>query len=204
VTTGQTDVAIMQQVADGDSKAMAEIYKRYYAPIYKLIRKHGWDHAQAEDWTQDTFMRVMRAAQQYNGERPLCSWLYMIAMNIVRDGLLSIKRRKNTFRISEYCKGDDHDLDNTNLAKASLVEDPRFERIEIEELSMKVNEAIARLMPGKNRDAFMMFHAQGMSYKDIAFAQGCPLGTVKSRIHAADHNLRNDESLQEIGHACLR
>ncbi len=183
-------VALAQQ---GRELAYRELLRRYERPVFSLVFRMVRDRTVAEDLAQDTFIKVLNHIDKYRPEFKFSSWLFKIANNVAIDHL----RRRQLDTIS---------IDGSpNAATAAEVEATRFELVDsaespLEELASRetgsaIERAIARLRP-EYRACIMLRHVEGRSYEEIAATLDLPLGTVKTFIHRARHQLR--EQLQEL------
>ncbi len=183
-------VALAQQ---GRESAYRELLRRYERPVFSLVFRMVRDRTVAEDLAQDTFIKVLNHIDKYRPEFKFSSWLFKIANNVAIDHL----RRRQLDTIS---------IDGSpNAASAAEVEATRFELADpaespLEELASRetgsaIERAIARLRP-EYRACIVLRHVEGRSYEEIAATLDLPLGTVKTFIHRARHQLR--EQLQEL------
>jgi RNA polymerase sigma-70 factor (ECF subfamily) len=145
------------------------------------------DRAIAEDLAQDAFIKVLNHIDRYRPEFKFSSWLFKIANNVAIDHLR--KRQLDTISID----GSPH------AATAAEIEATRFEiadqaesaldELEAKELGSAIERAIATLRP-EYKACIMLRHVEGRSYEEIAATLDLPLGTVKTFIHRARHQLR--------------
>jgi RNA polymerase sigma-70 factor (ECF subfamily) len=185
------DVARLAQ--HGREAAFRELVRRYERPVFSLVFRMVRDSATAEDLAQDTFIKVLNHIDKYRPEFKFSSWLFKIANNVAIDHL----RRRHLDTIS---------MDGSpNAATAADVEATSFdvtdhsesalEVMEAKELGSAIEEAIGALRP-EYRSCIMLRHVEGRSYEEIAATLDLPLGTVKTYIHRARHQLR--EALEHL------
>lgn len=183
-------VALAQQ---GRESAYRELIRRYERPVFSLIYRMVRDSTAAEDLAQDAFIKVLNHIDKYRPEFKFSSWLFKIANNIAIDHL----RRRQIDTIS---------MDGSpNATSASEVEATSFEladtgesaldELTARELGSAIEQAIAKLRP-EYRNCIMLRHVEGRSYEEIAATLDLPLGTVKTYIHRARHQLR--EALEHL------
>lgn len=146
------------------------------------------DRETAEDLAQDTFVRVLNHIDRYRPEFKFSSWLFKIANNLTIDHLR--KRQLDTISI----EGSPHaattaEAEATSVDVRSQGESP-LEEIESRELGSAIERAIAHLRP-EYRSCILLRHVEGRSYEEIAATLDLPLGTVKTYIHRARHELRD-------------
>lgn len=185
------DVARLAQ--QGREPAFRELVRRYERPVFSLVFRMVRDTATAEDLAQDTFIKILNHIDKYRPEFKFSSWLFKIANNVAIDFL----RRRQLSTIS---------IDGSpNAATASDIEATSFDiadrtesaldAMEAKELGSAIERAIGALRP-EYRSCIMLRHVEGRSYEEIAATLDLPLGTVKTYIHRARHQLR--EALEHL------
>ncbi|MEK6611509.1 MAG: sigma-70 family RNA polymerase sigma factor [Gemmatimonadota bacterium] len=185
------DVARLAQ--QGREPAFRELVRRYERPVFSLVFRMVRDTATAEDLAQETFIKVLNHIDKYRPEFKFSSWLFKIANNVAIDHL----RRRQLSTIS---------IDGApNASSAADVEATRFDiadksesaldAMEARELGSAIERAIGALRP-EYRSCIMLRHVEGRSYEEIAATLDLPLGTVKTYIHRARHQLR--EALEHL------
>jgi RNA polymerase sigma factor (sigma-70 family) len=174
---------LIQQALDGDQRACAEIVERFRAQIYNFIFRMVKNKAEAEDLTQETFIKAFNALPSFNSEYAFSTWLYKIAVNNSIDYFR--KKRLKTYSIDTPIQAKDGDLvrefEDTNLG-------PEHGLISREK-SSQIQNAIDSL-PEKYREAILLRHTMDRSYEEIAEELDVPLGTVKVRIFRAREMLK--------------
>ncbi|MBA3672514.1 MAG: sigma-70 family RNA polymerase sigma factor [Gemmatimonadaceae bacterium] len=181
------DADVVALALEGREAAHRELIKRYERPVFSLIVRLVRNREQAEDLTQDTFVKVLSHLDRYRAEFKFSSWLFKIANNVGIDYL----RRKQLDTVS--IDGSPHattsdELDGSRLDLADDRENA-LEEMESRELGSAIEQAIGRLRP-EYRSCIMLRHVEGRSYEEIASTLDLPLGTVKTYIHRARHELR--------------
>lgn len=184
---GLSDPAVVIEARKGSEAAYRELLSRYERPVFSLIFRMVRDRETAEDLSQETFVKVLNNLDRYSPEFKFSSWLFKIANNLTIDHLR--RRRLDTISIegapdavtSESARA-------TSIAVVSQDESP-LEELESRELGTAIERAIARLRP-EYRACIMLRHVEDKSYEEIAEIVKLPLGTVKTYIHRARHELR--------------
>jgi RNA polymerase sigma-70 factor (ECF subfamily) len=184
---GLPDTEVVELAQKGKEAAYRELLKRYERPVFSLVFRMVRDRETAEDLSQETFVRVLNNIDRYSPEFKFSSWLFKIANNLTIDFLR--RRRVNTISIegapdavtAESAKA-------TSIALASGDESPLAE-LESKELGLAIERAIGKLRP-EYRACIMLRHVEDRSYEEIAEIVKLPLGTVKTYIHRARHELR--------------
>jgi len=177
-------VALAQQ---GREAAYRELIRRYERPVFSLVYRMVRDRELAEDLTQDTFIKVLNHIDRYRPEFKLSSWLFKIANNVAIDHL----RRRQVDTIS--MDGSPHAATTDAIEATSFdvvgEQESALDEMEARELGGAIEQAIARLRP-EYRACILLRHVEGRSYEEIATTLDLPLGTVKTYIHRARHELR--------------
>ncbi|HMI58476.1 MAG TPA: sigma-70 family RNA polymerase sigma factor [Gemmatimonadaceae bacterium] len=185
------DVAALAK--EGREPAFRELVRRYERPVFSLIFRMVRDRETAEDLAQDTFIKVLNNIDRYRPEFKLSSWLFKIANNVTIDHL----RRRQLATVS--LDGSPHAATAAEAQATSLDVESRgqsaLEAIESRELGSAIEEAIGKLRP-EYRSCILLRHVEGRSYEEIAATLDLPLGTVKTYIHRARHELR--EALEGV------
>lgn len=187
MTGEQSDLALVERVQRGDKSAFDVLVLRYQQKVLKLVARYVRDAMEAEDVTQEAFIKAYRALPAFRGDSAFYTWLYRIAINTAKNALVSSKRRPL-----------DYDLDLQDSSQqelhARLKDTATPEHLLLtEEIRATVNGAMAEL-PEDLRTAIVLREIDGLSYEEIAAAMDCPVGTVRSRIfrarEAIDRKLR--------------
>ena len=155
----------------------------HHAEIYRYLRRVTFRSAEAEDLSQETFLRAYRALPGFRGQAKFSSWLYRIALNLCRDWM----RRER--RVPEVQAPEDVDL--MELAAAREPSESIEDRVARRDLSRTVERAMA-LLPEEQRTAIILKEYQGLTFQEIADLIGCPLSTVKTRLYQGLTVLRRE------------
>jgi RNA polymerase sigma-70 factor (ECF subfamily) len=182
------DADVVALAQRGRDEAFRELIRRYERPVFSLIFRMVRDRELAEDLAQDTFIKVLNHIDRYRPEFKFSSWLFKIANNVAIDHLR--KRHIETISI----EGSPHAV-TTDAIEATRIElsdhgESALDEMEAKELGSAIEQAIARLRP-EYRSCIVLRHVEGRSYEEIAATLDLPLGTVKTYIHRARHELRD-------------
>lgn len=171
----------------GRETAYRELLSRYERPVFSLVFRMVRDRSLAEDLAQETFIRAFHALKSFNPSYRFSSWLFKIANNLTIDHLR--KRTLETVSLDGAPGAvSQEEVDRTRIAVADGGEDP-LSYVENRELGGQIEEAIGRLRP-EYRTAVLLRHVEGYSYEEIAGIMDVPLGTVKTFLHRARHELK--------------
>ena len=171
-----SDQELMRIVQAGDYSPASEIYDRYSGRIYNFAFRFLKNSEAAEDAVQEVFVKMMKYANQFNGDAKLSTWLFSITANWCRDYL---RKADNKTKESD-------DVLVTLPAPAELAPDRNLEQRENEQ---RVRRALEQLTP-EQREAILLSRYQGLSYAEIAQIAGCSEGAVKTRVFRAMETLK--------------
>ena len=183
------DASLVRRFITGDESAFTEIVTRYRGRIYGLTLNLLHNAADAEEITQDTFIRAYRGLVRFRGDSSLSTWLYRIALNLARNRYWYFFRRRRRHWVSlERPLRDDSEATFADIV-AAPDHDPAQETVvgEFTELVAACMERLDR----RHREILTMRNVLDLSYEQIARSLGINVGTVKSRIARARENLRS-------------
>lgn len=177
-----SDEQLLARYLSGDECAFEHLVKRYRPDLLAFLTRLMGETAAAEDVTQETFLRLHRSAHKFESSRGLRPWLFSIAANAARDHHRYHARRHAASLHAPLRSGDPEGSTIATLHPAKT-ETPhaRLERTEVEQ---RVRRAVDR-MPMHLREILLLSYFQQLSYNEISSTLQIPLGTVKSRLHAA-------------------
>lgn len=182
----RTDEELLGAYREGDTGAFATLVRRHHDDLQRFLLRLTGSRAAAEDAFQDTFLQVHLSADMFDLTRRFKPWLFTIAANKARDALRRNTRRKAldlSAPISGGASGDDGQ-GRTYVDLLEIDVDPPGAAMDKEERDRLVQAALDEL-PFALREILLLAYFQRLSYNQIAEALEIPLGTVKSRLHAA-------------------
>jgi RNA polymerase sigma-70 factor (ECF subfamily) len=177
-----TDSELLLHYMEGDEAAFAEIVNRYKNSLYAFLRQFLNRMDLVEDVFQETFLQLFNSRESFDPERPLRPWLFTIAANKAKDALRKAQRT-SAVPIGAISEEQDMSFDEMLNTLSSNNSIP-YDELERNETAARVNEVIGS-MPENLRQILLMAYFQRFSYKQMADALSIPIGTVKSRLHAA-------------------
>ena len=176
----------------GDEKAYRELVELYQGQVFSVVLRMVRRREDAEDLTQETFVRMFRALDRYDPQRPFAAWLFTIASRLAID---HIRRRKvSPISLTQREPGSDEEYD-IEVPDPGPTPDEVTSRTEEE----RRTEELIRSLPPHYRIVVMLRHQRDMAYEEIAEALHLPLGTVKARIHRAREILKGKLERMERG-----
>jgi RNA polymerase sigma-70 factor (ECF subfamily) len=178
------EAALVQRCAAGDEDASALLVAEHHRMVFGLASHLLGNRDEALDLTQEVFLRVFRSIHRFRGQSALRTWIHRITVNQARNRLRWWRRRYHGDQVSL----DAHFQGGGDLALRTdaTAPDRVFAR---HELAGRLQVAIERL-PFEQRTAIVLRELEGLSYEEIAFSLGLPIGTVKSRLTRARQALR--------------
>ncbi len=192
------DEDLLARLRAGDRAALAPLVRRYERELFGYLRRYVGDDDLADDVFQNTFVQVFLKAKQYEPGRPARPWLYAIATNQAIDALRR-RARRSADRPADTVSAPDEDGEPRPLFELLPAPgDAPPDAADRAEVRGRVRAAVAGL-PDLLRQAVLLVYFQGMKYQDAADALGIPVGTVKSRLHAALAKLSEEWAGTECG-----
>ena len=177
-----SDEALAEAYLGGEERALRALIERHHdALLGFLIRMLGGDRGRAEDAFQETFLQVHRSLEGFDPQRRFKPWLFTIAANKARDALRRQKRRPE--RSLDAPAGGAGD-GATVVDFLGMDEEAGEVADDAEARSAMVQRAIDGLTE-MQREILLLAYFQQLTYQQLAELLGLPLGTVKSRLHAA-------------------
>lgn len=167
-----TDQELISRVLAGDPAAERALYEAHVDRVYRMAWRLTGDAHQAEDVTQDTFVRAFERLAGFRGESSLSTWLCAIAHSMALNALRKTKRVRSR---------------ETDLELVPEVAGPA--RRSEPDLKERVSQALDKLAPGY-RSVFVMHDLEGYTHEEIGVALGIETGTSKAQLSRARARLR--------------
>lgn len=165
----------------GDREAFDRLVERYQRDVYRLCYRYVNNHHDASDLAQDAFLKAYRAIGRFRGESAFATWLYRIAVNTCLNF-------RSSRRLPSEPLLDDVPDETRGVA----------DRIEHDELSQQVREAVSRL-PEKQRATLILKVYHDLTHQEVAQVLGSSVGTVKANLFHALGNLRKAMGAVAVG-----
>jgi RNA polymerase sigma-70 factor (ECF subfamily) len=177
------DVALVERASSGDSGAFEALVGKYQDRVYNIALRMMRRAEDAEDVTQETFLKVYKALPSFGGRSAVYTWIFRIAVNASLSKLRSLGRRHDHEVAVQFgSRGDDAEAGAT-IEPASTEAGP-LESVEVADSAARVQRAIDALSPD-DRAVVVLRESEGLSYDEIADAVGSTRMAVKSRLHRA-------------------
>jgi RNA polymerase sigma-70 factor, ECF subfamily len=166
------DQKLVRLAQAGDYRAFDALVCKYRARIMRLALRYARNEADAEDLVQDTFLKAYRALLSFRGDASFYSWLHRIAINAAKTAFSVHARDAHVVSI-EGTPGEQ--IEDLNTPESLAVTD---------EIIAAISAAIGELCEEQRR-AIVLREIDGLSYRQVAGAMSCPVGTVRSRVFRA-------------------
>ncbi|HMS66205.1 MAG TPA: sigma-70 family RNA polymerase sigma factor [Ignavibacteria bacterium] len=173
--TKSDDDEIIESFLSGNKNAFNILVRKYQERIYWVIRKMVLDHDDADDITQELFLKVHKSLKDFRGESKFFTYMYRIAINLSLNHLA--KTKKNNSRSVNF--------ENTNVSSLDLNAD---EAMDANEKTKLLEEAIESL-PVQQRAVFNMRYYENLSYDEISAIMGKSTGGMKANYFHAIKNI---------------
>ena len=177
------DEELLIRFCKGQAEAFGVLVRRYERELYGYLRRYLGDANLADDVFQNTFLQVYTKIGQYQAGRPVRPWLYTIATHQAIDAL----RRANRHQALSLDQSREEGPDGETHGLMDLLEARTpgpIDQVQGEELRLRVRASVDQL-PDFLRQVVILAYYQGLKYREVAEILGIPVGTVKSRLHAA-------------------
>jgi RNA polymerase sigma-70 factor (ECF subfamily) len=170
--------ALIQRCLKGDQLAWEAIVRQYRRKVFNVAYKFVGRHDEAEDLTQDIFLKIFKSLDTFDRRANFQTWLISVSRNLCIDHYRSVRKERETI---------DRDIDASSLAPVSKSQG-QMAMMEQRDRVELLREALGAL-PKTQRTAVLMRDIQEMSYHEIARKLRLPEGTVKSRINRGRNEL---------------
>jgi RNA polymerase sigma-70 factor (ECF subfamily) len=181
------DLTLVRRARGGDADAYDELVRRYQRQIYGVIYHMTAHHEDANDLTQEAFVKAWQALKSFKGNSSFFTWLYRIAVNRTLNHL-----KQRNYRNSKHAMSlNDLDVETEHHPDlVALVSDKTPQRaVALEELKEKLNAATQRLSEN-HRIVVTLHDVQGLPHDEIAKILDCNVATVRTRLFYARQQLQ--------------
>lgn len=174
----QVDQALVERVQRGDKGAYDLLVLKYQHKIGHLVSRYVHDSHEAQDVSQEAFIKAYRGLKNFRGDSAFYTWLYRIAINTAKNHLVTMSRKISDTGIDA---ADAEQFEGGWALRENATPD---RELVSDQIIAGVKSSIADL-PEDLRTAITLREFEGLSYEEIAVAMECPIGTVRSRIFRA-------------------
>jgi RNA polymerase sigma-70 factor (ECF subfamily) len=180
----ESDLSLVKRAQEQDGSAYDELIRRYQQRIYATVYHMTSNHEDANDLTQETFIKGYRALKGFKGDSSFYTWIYRIAVNKTINFL---KQRKNRTQMS--LNDVDYNIEHNKDLVALISERTPRRDLNLAELQEKLNAAMQKLSE-HHRMVVTLHDIQGLSHEEIGKIMNCNVGTVRSRLFYARQQLQ--------------
>jgi len=180
--SGLSDTELLRLHLEGDQDAFGVLVRRYRRELFNFLARFTGDAAMAEDVFQETFLQLHLSGGTFDLSRRLKPWLFTIAANKGRDAMRKTYRRQAAPLDAKIAGSESQESTYADLMPSNIP--PPDESL----MNLETRQAVQRVvdaMPENLRTVLLMSYFNEFPYKEIAEILDVPLGTVKSRLHAA-------------------
>jgi len=163
-----TDATLVRRVLEGDTAAFTMLVDRHAAACTRFAMRMLGNREDAEDATQESFLRAYRSLARYEERQAFRTWLFQILVNRCRTAAVRRQRRQRMFLV------DDHAIDSASVRPAA----------ESTEIRAELQRAIEAL-DADQREAFLLKHVEQLSYDEMAEVTGVGVSALKMRVKRA-------------------
>jgi RNA polymerase sigma-70 factor (ECF subfamily) len=184
--SGPSDAELVLKSQQGDIRAFDGLVERYHGRIYGLTYNMTSNREDAEDLTQEVFVKAFEALPRFKGKSSFYTWLYRIAVNKTIN-YRKKRNRKRALSLDQF----DQDIKTDDVYHELTAKGSPLRNISLSELQEKLNEAL-QLLSEKHRTVVVMHDMQGIPHDEIAKVVGASVGTVRSRLFYARRQMQTE------------
>jgi RNA polymerase sigma-70 factor, ECF subfamily len=200
VIDGESD--LIQRAQRGDLEAFTALARRFERRVYALALYYVRNHGDAEDLSQEVWLKVYRHLQSFRGESSFYTWLRQITVNTFlnhrRSATYTQGATVQNMRLVEM-ETVDYEHEKLRLAPGREMEDALQQKMMVE----RVTAALSELTP-QQRLIFILKHNEGMTYEEISAMLNCSTGTIKKSLFRAVQKLRQHLGISYESRSYLR
>jgi len=174
------DQELIAKIKNHDQNAFKQLFEQYQHLVYNICYRMSGNREEAEDITQDVFIKIYHAIDKFRGDAKLSSWIYRVAVNTC----LKRERRK---KLENWISLEFLFQDKEKFHPVSPDETP-YQEVEITERERIVQQAIQQL-PSRQKTALILHRYENLSYTEIAAVMKISLSAVESLLHRAKDTL---------------
>lgn len=174
----ETDAEVVADVLRGDRQAYAKIIDAYKGPIFNLAFRMTGRHEDADDLTQETFIRAYQKLHQFDREKKFFTWLYTIGINLIRSHLR--KKARNDFLRATDCIIPESPIQRDDGGEGGLLSEDCMNKL----------EENMRNLPVDMREAIILKYQQDLTFEEIADITGDSISAVKMRVYRGLEKLK--------------
>jgi RNA polymerase sigma-70 factor, ECF subfamily len=183
----EEDLGLIQRCLEGDEEGYEELVSRFQGMVYNLAYRFMGSPQEAEDLTQEVFLKIFRSLKSFRGASTLKTWIYRITTNMALNRLKFQRRRKRHRQVSI---DQEMGQDLPPMSESLPDERPGPERqAHSTEITRRLQEALDSISADQ-KAAVILRDVEGLTYEEIAEALDINIGTVKSRLARGRSNIQ--------------
>ncbi|HZK86877.1 MAG TPA: sigma-70 family RNA polymerase sigma factor [Syntrophomonas sp.] len=191
-----SDQKLVKRTLHGDTRAFEELVETYQNKVYTLAYRYMGNEDDANDMSQEAFIKSFRSLKSYKGDASFGTWIYRITTNVCLDELRHRKRRVVPISLDEPLATVDGNEVEREIPDSSLAADKIYEQ---KEFSQHIQLLLDEMKP-EHKSVIVLRDVMELSYEEIAAVLDCSIGTVKSRISRARNILQKKLLERELLH----
>ncbi|MDP4878515.1 MAG: sigma-70 family RNA polymerase sigma factor [Opitutales bacterium] len=184
VSQRDLDWAVVQKVQSGNVGAFDQLVQKYREQIFSVVYNMTSNREDASDLTQDAFIKAFQAIGRFQGKSSFFTWLYRIAIN----STMTFLKKRNRRRFISY-ENINEEVSSSEIFERLTAKNQSEKGALISELQEKLNDALQKLSL-KHRTVVILHEIEGLEHAEIAEITKTSVGTVRSRLHYAKHQLQ--------------
>ncbi|MDP4884049.1 MAG: sigma-70 family RNA polymerase sigma factor [Opitutales bacterium] len=175
---------MVQKVQSGNVGAFDQLVQKYREQIFSVVYNMTSNREDASDLTQDAFIKAFQAIGRFQGKSSFFTWLYRIAIN----STMTFLKKRNRRRFISY-ENINEEVSSSEIFERLTAKNQSEKGALISELQEKLNDALQKLSL-KHRTVVILHEIEGLEHAEIAEITKTSVGTVRSRLHYAKHQLQ--------------
>ncbi|MEW6169981.1 MAG: RNA polymerase sigma factor [Candidatus Omnitrophota bacterium] len=176
-----TDQEVMLKYQEGEAQAMDELLRRFKNPVYHFAFRLSLNACEAEDITQEVFLRLHQYKLAYKPTAKLSTWIFSIAHNIY------VSRRRKNWRLALWPRKEDKENELADVQSS----DPSPQEVTSNSEMSEILRKCIQSLPFLQKEALILREFENLDYQEIAKVLKISLGAVKTIIHRARMNLKD-------------
>jgi RNA polymerase sigma-70 factor (ECF subfamily) len=187
--TSTEENQIVERVLQGDREAFAALVDTYKGAIFNLAFRMTDSYQDADDLSQETFIRAYRNLRQFDPRKRFFTWIYTIGLNLIRNHLKKHGREREMSR------------ENTaqGLSETEIHQGPQAERDMMQVQDIRRLELCLQKLPSDLREAIVLRFYQDLSFEDISIISGASMSAVKMRVYRGLEQLKQLMNRKIVG-----
>lgn len=174
----ELDLQLIQRIQNGEQQVFSILVRKYQTRVANILTRYVRNSGDIPDVTQEVFIKVYKSLPNFRGDSAFYTWLFRITVNTAKNYITSQSRRPPASDV------DAEEAEGFEGSDALKDEGDPEAILHSQEVKQVVLKAI-RNLPDELKSAITLRELEGMSYEEIAQIEGCPIGTVRSRIFRA-------------------